>query len=161
MIINIHTREINASLPVVGAILGSLASNKDLLWPYEKWLPMLLDRPLSVGATGGHGEIRYFVESYEPGESVLFRFTAPQGFIGTHCFSLKELDSHTIQIKHEINMRLEGSAKISWPFIIRWLHDALVEDAFDKVEATITSHPIHRTWSLWVRFLRYMLGRDK
>ena len=161
MINNIHIREINAPLPIIGAIINSLASEKDLLWPYEKWLPMILDRPLGVGATGGHGAIKYFVESYEPGQYVRFRFTDPKGFIGTHCFSLKEINSHTVQIKHEINIRLEGSAKFLWPLIIRWLHDALMEDAFDKAESFITSRPINRTWSLWVRVLRYMLGRNK
>lgn len=158
MITNIHIREIKAPLPMVGALIDSLASNKDLLWPYEKWLPMLLDRPLGVGATGGHGTIRYIVEAYELGKYVRFRFTEPKGFIGTHCFCLKEINSHTVQIKHEINMRLEGGAKFSWPLIIRWLHDALIEDAFDKAESFITSSAINRTWSLWVRFLRYMLN---
>jgi len=157
MITNIHTREIKAPLPAVGAILDSLASKRDLLWPYEKWDPMILDRPLGVGAMGGHGDIQYFVESYEPGQYVQFRFTAPKGFTGTHCFSLKELNSNTVQIKHEINMRLEGVANFSWPVIIRWLHDALIEDAFDKAEAFITSRQKKRTWSPWVQFLRYML----
>jgi hypothetical protein len=146
---------------MVGAIIDSLASKQDLLWPNEKWPPMRLDGPLRVGATGGHGTIGYLVESYVPGQYVRFRFTHPKGFIGTHCFSLAKTNDHIVQIKHEINMRLEGSAKLSWPLIIRWLHDALLEDAFDKAESFITSRSINHTWSLWVRFLRYLLGRNK
>lgn len=156
MVTNIHTRELNTSLPVVGKILDSLASKQDLLWPYEKWPPMRFDRPLSVGATGGHSIIGYVVESYEPGRFIRFRFTAPKGFIGTHCFSIKEIKAGVVQIQHEINMKLEGSARFSWPTTIRWIHDALIEDAFDKVESLITQRSINRTWPIWVQFLRYM-----
>jgi hypothetical protein len=121
---------------------------------------MLFDRPLGVGAIGGHGEIRYVVESYEQGKYIRFRFTAPRGFIGTHTFSVEEINSGTIQLRHVINMELTGSARLLWPLAIRWLHDALLEDALDKAEAFCASRPVSfRTYSFWVRFLRYILGR--
>ena len=38
----------------------------------------------TLGAAGGHGPIRYRVESYERGRRVRFRFLSPEGFVGTH-----------------------------------------------------------------------------
>jgi hypothetical protein len=162
IVTNIHTRDLHAPLSVAKAFIDNLASDQDILWPRENWPPMRLDRPLSVGAAGGHANIRYVVDSYEPGRYIRFRFTAPQGFIGTHCFSLDEINPDVVRIKHEIKMKLKGSARLWWPAAIRWLHDAVVEDAFDKAEAWLGSPPLHkRTWSNWVKFLRYLLGRKR
>lgn len=161
MITNIHVRNLHAPLPVVGAILDSLASKQDLLWPYEKWPPMFLDRPLGIGAVGGHSATRYIVESYEPGHYISFRFTVPKGLIGTHCFSIKEIEPDVVQIKHEVNINLEGFAKIWWLIRIRYVHDALIEDAFDKAESYVTHRQLNRKWSIWVRFLRWIMSRKK
>ncbi|MBI5092684.1 MAG: SRPBCC family protein, partial [Candidatus Hydrogenedentes bacterium] len=69
-ITNIHEREMQAAPESVGALLDSLSSPADALWPRRSWPPMILDRPLSVGATGGHGPVRYVVDSYTPGQAV-------------------------------------------------------------------------------------------
>jgi len=90
MVLNIHTRELHTSREAVGALLDSLASKQDLLWPLDRWPAMRLDRPLQVGAVGGHGPIRYRVEWYEPGRAVLFRFTGMRGFHGSHGFEVKD-----------------------------------------------------------------------
>jgi len=64
---NLHEHVYDSDLGSVGALIDSLASAKDdLLWPSENWPPMRLDQPLGVGAGGGHGPIRYFVEQYVP-----------------------------------------------------------------------------------------------
>ena len=161
MITNIHTRDLHAPIHEVGSLLDSLASKQDLLWPYEKWPPIRFDRPLSIGAVGGHSVIRYTIESYQPERCITFRFTSPKGFIGTHCFSVKEVTPDITQIKHEINMTLKGSAKIWWPIRIRWIHDAIIEDAFDKAESFITGQSINREWPIWVKFLRFVMSRKK
>lgn len=57
-VLNVHERELRATSEQVGALIGSLASRNDLLWPRHIWPKMEFDRPLSVGATGGHGPIR-------------------------------------------------------------------------------------------------------
>jgi hypothetical protein len=58
-------------------------------------------------------------------------------------------------------MRLSGVALLSWPLMFRWLHDALIEDALDRAEATVTSRPLQeRRWSLLVRFLRRVAIRQ-
>ena len=116
---------------------------------------MRFDRPLAVGAIGGHGPIRYVVEEYEPGRRISFRFTAPRGFVGTHGFDVEEAAPHVSRVRHELVMRLEGWARLAWPLAFRWLHDALVEDALDCAEASCAAPVVKKSkWSLWVRALR-------
>lgn len=160
MVANIHTRDLKASRAQVGALIDGLASDDDKLWPHDRWYPMRFERPLAVGAKGGHGIIRYTVETYQPGQAISFRFLSPPGFIGSHGFDISELAPGTVRIQHRISMQLEGSARIWWPLVIRWLHDALIEDAFDRAEAHVLSRPVRlRTWSWWVRFLRQTVRR--
>ena len=83
-VLNIHERIIAAPLDSVGRLIDSLSSPDDRLWPQELWPAMRFDRPLAVGARGGHGPIRYDVAAYAPGRSVRFRFTGPKGFNGFH-----------------------------------------------------------------------------
>lgn len=157
MIINMHTRDLHTSPDSVGALLDSLASNEDLLWPYDRWPAMRLDRPLGVGAVGGHGPIHYIVEAYEPRRAILFRFTAPRGVHGTHGFKIKNSTPGIVRLEHTLSIQTSGVALLSWPFMFRWLHDALLEDALDRAEASTTSRLVpQRRWSLWVRFLRRM-----
>jgi hypothetical protein len=160
MVLNIHTRDLHTSRDAVGALLDSLASNQDLLWPLDRWPAMRFDRPLQIGAVGGHGPIRYRVEWYEPGRAVLFRLTGPRGFHGTHSFEIKDGAPGMVRLEHRLCMRLSGVARLSWPLMFRWLHDALIEDALDRAEAAVTSRPLQeRCWSLWVRFLRRVASR--
>jgi len=79
-VLNIHERALDATAEKVGLLIDGLGSANDLLWPVDRWPAMRLDRPLGVGAVGGHGPIRYCVESYSPGRSVQFRFIEPRGF---------------------------------------------------------------------------------
>jgi hypothetical protein len=160
MVLNIHTRDIQASRAALGALLDTLASKQDLIWPHEHWPAMRFDRPLEVGAVGGHGPIRYSVESYEPGQAILFRFTGPRSFHGTHGFMIKDRAPGIVRLEHTLSMRLSGTALLSWPLLFRWLHDALIEDALDRAESSLTKRPLpQRRWSLWVRFLRHVMKR--
>lgn len=52
---NIHRRKLATSPEKVGELIDSLASYNDQLWPHETWPAMKFDRPLQVGAKGGHG----------------------------------------------------------------------------------------------------------
>lgn len=54
-VINIHERILDTSLWEVGQLIGRLTSPRDMLWPRDRWLAFKLDRPLSIGAKGGHG----------------------------------------------------------------------------------------------------------
>ena len=160
-VLNIHERVLHAPASEVGKLIDGLASKDDRLWPYDRWSVMKFDSPLGVGATGGHGPIRYFVESYEPGRNICFRFTEPKGFLGTHCLEILELSEHESKIRHVIEMRVTGWARLQWPLVIRALHDALLEDALDRVEMFVGTQPAPRQWSPWVHFLRRILKRGR
>jgi hypothetical protein len=122
---------------------------------------MRLDRPLGVGAAGGHGPIRYVVERYQPGRRVVFRFTAPAGFHGTHEFAaVSGGDGDATRLVHSLAMSTGGWALISWPLVYRPLHDALIEDSLDRAERELGIGPrVPTQWSPWVRLLRNVLQR--
>lgn len=136
---------------------GSLIDDLDQIWP-EVWPRMWLDRPMAVGASGGHGLIRYTVDSYVPGEWVRFRVTAPRGFVGFHEFTSHDAPGGTV-LRHTIAMSLHGSARLIWPLAIRWLHDAMIEDILDRAEHALTGSVAHPSqWSPYVRLLRGLAG---
>lgn len=160
MVSNIHSRELRTSLAEAGRLIDNLASDQDCLWPKDVWPPMLLDRPLGVGAAGGHGPIGYVVEAYEPGRLVRFRFTHPEGLAGTHAFDLAEAGPGVVRLRHTVEAELSGGTRLTWPLAIRWLHDALTEDALDRAEAWTLGRPVQqRRWSPWVKFLKDALRR--
>jgi hypothetical protein len=117
---------------------------------------MRFDRPLQVGAIGGHGPIRYTVESYVPGQAVSFRFTSPPGFNGTHSL-LVGLAPSGSRISHDLRMHTTGSGTLSWLLVFRPLHDALLEDALHRAALASGVQEPPPTWSLWVRVLRVLL----
>lgn len=157
-VLNIHERIITAPLDSVGRLIDSLSSPDDRLWPQELWPAMRFDRPLAVGARGGHGPIRYDVEAYEPGRSVRFRFTGPKGFNGFHELAAEPSGAGSTCLRHTLQMRTTGLARLSWPLVYRPLHDALIEDALDKAERSLGRMPAGARWSPYVRLLRWALA---
>ncbi len=154
---NIHSRELAASAQRVGALLDGLASANDRLWPRDRWPRMAFDRPLGVGAVGGHGPVRYTVEAYEPGRSVRFRFTGPSGFNGTHRLDVESLSAERSRLVHTIQMTTTGRVRVTWPLVFGPLHDALLEDALDRAERSLGLVGTKSRWSPWVRLLRRLL----
>ncbi|RDI69360.1 hypothetical protein [Nocardia pseudobrasiliensis] len=154
-VVNVHTRRLAGTEAEAGALLDGLAGEHDRLWPTDHWPRMHFDRPLEVGAIGGHGPVHYTIEKYEPGRWIRFRFTEPRGFDGFHEFTITPDGPDTVTLHHLIAMRVHGSARLIWPLMIRWLHDACVEDAFDRAERAITGS-VRRParWSPIVRALR-------
>jgi hypothetical protein len=151
---NVHERVFRLPPAAVGALIDSLASRDDRLWPRDKWPPMRFDRPLAIGAVGGHGPVRYSVVKYHPSKSILFRFSAPRGFNGTHRFEVEDWQGHTV-LRHVIEMSATGPARLSWPLFFRPLHDACLEDCLDRATVSLgiaLPHPAH--WSIYVRLLR-------
>ncbi len=154
---NVHERILVAPVDEVGALLDSLSSSSDRLWP-ARWPPMQFDRPLQVGAVGGHGPIRYEVEEYIAGRSVRFRFTGPDGFHGSHRYEVTALPQGGTRLRHVLEMDARSGARISWLLAFRPLHDALLEDSLDRAEASLGSDPARPSqWSWYVRFLRWIL----
>lgn len=155
MAVNIHERAYNAPVPDVAAVVATLASTEDRFWPYECWPPMRFDRGLVAGARGGHGPVRYRVESVDPAKEVVFRFTGPSGFTGGHALTVTRASDTVTVLRHEIRVHVRGWARLTWPLFFRPMHDALLEEAFDKTARELCAPPEtpHRR-SLWVRLLR-------
>lgn len=154
VIINIHQRPLPAPATDVGALIGGLGGKGDRLWPADRWVPMRLDRPLSVGASGGHGFIRYAVTAYQPGVGVTFTFGPGVGLRGTHRFEVDAVSASRAVLRHTIEAKPYGWMRIGWPVAVRWLHDSLIEDALDNAERALTGavrEPSRQ--SLWVRLL--------
>jgi len=154
---NVHERVFTLPLATVGALIDSLASRGDRLWPVKKWPPMRFDRPLAVGAVGGHGPVRYSVEKYLQGQMIVFRFSAPRGFDGTHRFEVEQRQGHTV-LRHVIEMRATGPAWLSWPLLFLPLHDACLEDCLDRATLSLgVPLPYPARYSVYVRLLRAIM----
>ena len=156
-VLNIHTRIIDSPKEIVLKSFLTLATKEDEIWPKETWPRMYFPDGLKVGANGGHGPIRYSVLTYHPESPIVFEFQKPSGFNGIHKFEVTAVDSHKTELKHTISMRANLMGSIQWALGVRWLHDALLEDAFDKVENLLTQSKKKTEWNLWVRILRAFL----
>jgi hypothetical protein len=154
---NVHRRTLG-STDVLAALIDGLAGPDDRLWPGDLWPPMRLDRPLQVGARGGHGPIRYQVEEYEPGRYVRFRFERPRGFDGYHEFSRLGGPERPDELVHAIHARMHGLARVTWPLLYRPLHDALIEDALDRAQAACGHRGGRTGWSSYVKWIRRIVG---
>lgn len=154
---NVHARAFAAPPDAVGRLLDGLASADDQLWPRDRWPAMRLDRPLGVGATGGHGPVRYTVDAYAPGVGVCFRFRAPRGAVGTHRFEVEPLADGGACLWHILVIDAVGPARLTWPLVFRPLHDALLEDALDRAALSLGEAPVAAPWSRPVRLLRASL----
>ncbi|GAA4310946.1 hypothetical protein [Nibribacter koreensis] len=152
-VLNIHKREINQPKHEVAKLFNTLASENDMMLATDKWSPLILDKGLQVGSKGGHGPIKYSVTNYQEGDSITFRFDL-KGFDGCHTFALTEITPDKTELSHVIDMTTSGAATIKWAVAIRWMHDAFMEDAFDKVENHFTEDKKHSNWNWWVRTLR-------
>ncbi|TDE54607.1 SRPBCC family protein [Nonomuraea mesophila] len=157
-VLNIHQRALPASLDEVGRLIDTLAGPTDLLWPHSTWPAMRFDRPLGTGAVGGHGPVRYVVSHYVPGRWIRFAFTGPRGFDGFHEYAVSAEHDHTV-LGHTLAMSTHGPARLTWPLIFRPLHDALIEDSFDRAEHAVTGAVARPArWSGTVRRLRLRLA---
>ena len=159
MIRNVHERVINAPLESLGVLLDALGQKGDRLWPSRYWPPMVLDRPLALGADGGHDDIHYYVSEYEPGQRVRFTFHPRTGIIGAHELSLDALDEERTRICHVLIGRTSGAMRVMFPVMVEPLHDAVVEDLFDNAERETTGSVARpATWGPRVRLLRRLAG---
>ncbi|WP_433788478.1 SRPBCC family protein [Actinoplanes sp. CA-252034] len=155
--INLQRRIIHAPVTALGSLLERLAGPGDLLWPVD-WEPLRLDRPLSAGATGGHGTLRYTVTSYQPGLRVRFEFAAGSPLEGFHELWVRALAPDRAEMVHILVARPRGAMLLFWPLAARWTHQALVADLLDNAERAVTGRVRHPArWSPWVRLLRAVI----
>ncbi len=139
MIENVHERQVPGD--------GWVDRVTDL-WPAD-WPKLRLDRPLGIGADGGHGFVRYRCTGYEPGKRLEFTFSPGLGLIGTHVF-----EAVPGGVRHTLRGRPIGWMRLWWPLAVRWLHDALIEDLFDNISVSAGQRIEPARWSGWVRLLR-------
>lgn len=154
MIENVHVRDIDAPAAEVGSLLAHLGSADDRWWPAPAWIPMVLDRPLGVGADGGHGDIRYHVTEYEPNRRARFDFHPACGLVGYHELMVEPLGDDRTRLRHEVRCEAHGLMRATAPIVER-LHDAVLEDLLDNAEREATGtvrQPAQ--WSLVVRVIR-------
>ncbi|WP_330335514.1 SRPBCC family protein (plasmid) [Streptomyces sp. NBC_00536] len=158
---NVHERLLAAKGSEVGALIDSLSDGvADRLWPQQKWPALEFDRPLAVGATGGHGPVRYAVTAYVPGTWVRFTFSGPRGFHGFHEFAVLPVDAERTVLRHTLAMRTGGLARLTWPLAFRSMHDACLEDGLDRAELACTGTVARPArWSPYVRLLRALERR--
>jgi len=154
---DVHAREVRAPAETVGALLDRLGRGEgDPLFPTPAWPPMRFDRPLGVGADGGHAFVRYRVTAYEPGRRVRFGFTS--GDAGWHEFRVRPLGPDSCRVEHVLESRPSPAAALRWALGVRLLHGAVVEEAFDNIERSATGRcpaPVRR--SARVRLLHRLL----
>jgi hypothetical protein len=160
MIRNVHQRTLTATKETVGSLLDGLASEHDQLWPGDRWPAIRFDRPLAVGAKGGHGMVRYDVESYERGRSIVLRFDPSIGLVGMHRLDVIDdpAQPDRATLRHAIEGTATGSMRVVWPLAVRWLHDVVLEDLLDNAEAAVAQRPVVRTpFRLHIRALRRVM----
>lgn len=116
---------------------------------------------IQIGAAGGHGPIRYTVEKYNLGEIIQFRFSKPYGFNGIHKFEINELTNEKTEIKHTIDMNTDVKGTLIWILAIRSLHNALIEDGFDKLENNFSKVHKSSKWNFWVKFIRKQMAKKR
>ena len=152
---DVHERWLPGTRASVGALIDSLGSDDDRLWPHDEWVAMRFDRPLGVGASGGHGFVRYEVVDYDAGRLVRFRYRRPRGLVGEHRFETEPGagDGRTV-MRHVVEAETHGLMSLFWPWGAKPVHDAMIEDALDRAEAHLGGTPRARRRSLWVRFSR-------
>lgn len=141
-----------------GALIDTLGTDADVLWPRAKWPPMRVEGGLRVGARARHGPVHYTVEEYVPSTRVRFRFSRPAGFLGTHTFEVFP-EPEGCRLEHRVEMTTAGFSRLGWPLFFRPLHDALAEDAVDNAVRVLGETREPNRWSTYVRMLRG-LGRS-
>lgn len=158
---NEHSRRLAAPPAEAGALLALLGGAHDRLWPADDWMPMTLDRPLGVGARGGHADIRYAVTAYQPGRRVEFTFVPPTSLVGWHAFEVDAAPDGSAVLRHVLEAEPRGTYRLLLPLAVRWIHDAVLEDLLDRAEIAVGTVPARAArWSPWVRLLR-LVGRRR
>ncbi len=159
---NVHERRLYAPAKSVGAVMDTLSSRDDRLWPHDLWPPQQFDKPLGVGARGGHCPIRYAVSAYVPGRVVEYTFDGTgltTRWDGRHLFEVIPRRSHVI-LRHTIDAAADPKTWLTWFFMIRPMHNALMEDAMDRAESHLGIGPKKPArWATGVRFLRRMAAK--
>ncbi|WP_157361946.1 SRPBCC family protein [Haloechinothrix halophila] len=159
---NVHQRVYDSDSAQLNDVIDQLADPEKSVWP-PRWPQLILEEGLTIGSKGGHGRILYSVSRYHPGRFVEFRFDPSMGLRGRHSFEvIDDDDPNTTLFRHSIVAVLDGPARWRWPLMIRWTHDALIEDLFDQVGYSIGQPPQRPArWPVWVHVVRWLRGHGR
>ncbi|MEU7583391.1 DUF2867 domain-containing protein [Streptomyces sp. NPDC041068] len=135
---NEHERIVEAPARKVGALIDRLSAEDDPVFPAPAWPAIAFDRPLGVGAVGGHGPVRYEVTVHEPGRRLRFGFTEPAN--GFHEIVVEPLGEERCRVRHVLEMRPRGMERLLWPTVVRPVHDTMIEELLDNVQRAATGH---------------------
>ncbi|MCX0276574.1 SRPBCC family protein [Brevibacterium sp. CS2] len=153
---NRQSRDLDRPAAEVAALLSTLGTRDDGLWPVHLWFPMRLDGPPLVGAAGGHGPVRYHCTERSP-DAVTFAFDSILGsrhWRGFHRFVVVP-SARGSRLVHDLELRIGPWRRLQWAVLVGPLHDAVLEDLLDRA-AGVTGPP---RWSPWVRLLRRVYPR--
>jgi hypothetical protein len=81
--------------------------------------------------------------------------TATAAIPGRHAVTAQRAGAGRTLLRHVLDWQLSGPMFLAWPLVIRWAHDAVVEEMFDNAERAAgheLARPARR--SPWVRLLR-------
>jgi hypothetical protein len=152
--LNTQSRYLPTSAARAAAALGDLVT----LWPAPPWPALRLDGGLAVGSRGGHGPIRYAVSVRER-DRIRFDFDPRIGLVGYHELRIEPTGDGRCRMVDTLAGRARGRMRLLWPVMFRWLHEDLMHDLFDNVEAHLTGHPAARRarHGVWTR--AFVTGR--
>lgn len=158
---NVHER-LYADVPSdrIAPLLAGLGSPEDTLWPRADWSPMVLDRPLDDGASGGHGNVRYTCTTYIPGRLVEFTFESVHGrnIDGRHVFESIPRRAGTL-VHHTLDLECELREWIALTAMVVPAHNAVLEQLLDNLELAVTGTVKHpHQWNAHVRLIRRRVG---
>ena len=96
------------------------------------------------------------MSSYTPGQHIRFEFGG--GRQGFHEFTVQQADDANCLLRHMMKANLKFNSAWRWYYLIRPLHNALIEDLFDKVESQVAKVVHPQIWSSRVQKLRRKRG---
>lgn len=152
---NVHERLTPGPHASAAELLENIAERGNLLWPSDRWPPLVLDNGLEPGSDGGHGPVRYHVSDHQPGRSVSFAFDPAAGIRGGHTFSIEAVDAGSAgdstdsaaadagQVRWRHELVIERPSPLVRTMIVP-LHDALLEDLLDGADAAMRAAPLRR-----------------
>lgn len=137
---NVHEREVDADTADVWELVETLATPSDRLWPVDRWPRLRLSDGVRPGSRGGHGPVRYRVGAVGPGHTVRFDLEPEGGLTGWHGFQVTATSSGS-RLTHTLVLERPS---IAAALLVVPLHDALIEDLLDQLEAVVAGRPVRR-----------------
>lgn len=143
--------------PILMNIIPQLCSPNQTIWPIENWPALQFNDGVKLEAHGGVATIRYRISEILPNSKIVFSFTTPKQFNGIQRFDVNPIGLNMTEFKHTTEIVVGLKGYIYWHSIIKWLHNALMEDMLNKISGKVAGEEIQTSYNLWVKTLRFFL----